>query len=29
MAQLVEGLTGDRRVAGSSLSAGGVTVLCP
>ena len=28
VAQLAERLTGDRRVAGSSLTAGGVTVLC-
>ena len=27
-AQLVERLTGDRRVAGSSFTASGVTVLC-
>ena len=29
MAQLVERLTGDQRVGGLSLPAGGVTVLCP
>ena len=29
MAQLVERLIEDRRVAGSSLTAGGVTALCP
>ena len=28
MAQLVERKTGDRRAAGLSLTAGGVTVLC-
>ena len=28
-AQLVERWTGDRMVAGSSLTIGGVTVLCP
>ena len=29
VAQLVERLTGDRRVAGLRLTAGRVTVLCP
>ena len=28
MTQLIEHSTGDRRVAGSSLTTGGVTVLC-
>ena len=29
MAQLIECLTGDERLAGSSFNAGGVIVLCP
>ena len=29
MAQVVERLTGDPRFAGLSLTAGGVTLLCP
>ena len=29
MAQLVESKTGDQRIAGLSLTASGVTVLCP